>query len=217
MSGNRGVREIGQHTVLVFIIICCCCCCCCLHVLETISWFFFGCCRFLKRWSAFHKHMSWHCRQARWQKRWGSFVLRLRLAMQWGEKKVRILPPASKYAIVVSKANLPSNVHVICYKFCFSSVTRGQRVTDHILFGTPGTLLDWILRRRVFDSKKIKMFVLDDADVMMAVQGNQDQSMRILKSVNCCIAGADLGGGCRGCAPPPPLRWPAFFFVLKSV
>ena len=24
-------------------------------------------------------------------------------------------------------------------------------------------------------------------------------------------AGADLGGGCGGCAPPPPLRWPAVF------
>ena len=130
--------------------------------------------------------MSWHCRQARWQKRWESFVLRLRLAMQWGERKVRILPPASKYAIVVSKANLPSNVHVICYKFCFSSVTRGQRVTDHILFGTPGTLLDWILRHRVIDSKKIKMFVLDEADVMIALRGHQDQSIRIHKSVNYC-------------------------------
>ena len=26
-----------------------------------------------------------------------------------------------------------------------------------------------------------------------------------------CIAEADLGGGCRGCAPPPPGRWPAVF------
>ena len=25
------------------------------------------------------------------------------------------------------------------------------------------------------------------------------------------MAGADLGGGCRGCAPPSPPRWPAVF------
>ena len=25
------------------------------------------------------------------------------------------------------------------------------------------------------------------------------------------VSGADLGGGCRRCAPPPPLRWPAAF------
>ena len=57
-------------------------------------------------------------------------------------------------------------------------------MTDHILFGTPGTLLDWILRHRVIDTKKIKMFVLDEADVMIALQGHQDQSIRIHKSVN---------------------------------
>ena len=57
-------------------------------------------------------------------------------------------------------------------------------MTDHMLFGTPGTLLDWILRHRVIDSKKINMFVMDDADVMIAVQGNQDQCIRIHKSVN---------------------------------
>ena len=56
-------------------------------------------------------------------------------------------------------------------------------MTDHILFGTPGTLLDWILRHRVIDSKKIKMFVLDEADLMIALAGHQDQSIRICKSV----------------------------------
>ena len=69
---------------------------------------------------------------------------------------------------------------------CFPSVSRGQKVTDHILFVTPGTLLDWILRHRVIDPKKIKMCVLDAADVMIALQGLQDQSVRIYKSVNYC-------------------------------
>ena len=55
-------------------------------------------------------------------------------------------------------------------------------MTDHILFGTPGTLLDWVLRHRVIDPKKIKMFVLDEADVMIALHGHQDQSIRIQKS-----------------------------------
>ena len=57
-------------------------------------------------------------------------------------------------------------------------------MTDHILFGTPGTLLDWILRHRVIDSKKIRMFVLDEADAMISLQGHQDQFLRIHKSVN---------------------------------
>ena len=72
----------------------------------------------------------------------------------------------------------------LCCSFPFlllSTVSRGQKVTDHIIFATPGTLLDWILRNRVLDPKKIKMFVLDEADVMIALQGHQDQSIRIHK------------------------------------
>ena len=65
--------------------------------------------------------------------------------------------------------------------FFFLAVPRGKKVTDHIIFGTPGTLLDWILRHKVLDPKKIKMFVLDEADVMIALQGHQDQSIRIQK------------------------------------
>ena len=60
-------------------------------------------------------------------------------------------------------------------------MSKGQKVTDHIIFATPGTLLDWILHRKVLDPKKIKMFVLDDADVMIALQGHQDQAIRIYR------------------------------------
>ena len=45
----------------------------------------------------------------------------------------------------------------------------------------PGTLLDWILRNRALDPKKIKMLVLDEADVMIAQQRYQDQVIRIHK------------------------------------
>nr|XP_058952991.1 ATP-dependent RNA helicase DDX19A-like [Pocillopora verrucosa] len=44
------------------------------------------------------------------------------------------------------------------------AVPRGEKVTDHIIFGTPGTLLDWILKYKVLDPKNIKLCVLDQAD-----------------------------------------------------
>ncbi|XP_067051716.1 ATP-dependent RNA helicase DDX19A-like [Acropora muricata] len=62
-------------------------------------------------------------------------------------------------------------------------VSPGQKVTDHILFATPGTMLDWIFRHKAVDPRKIKMFVLDKADVMIAIQGHQDQSIRIHKKL----------------------------------
>ena len=117
----------------------------------------------------------------------GKFCPEVKIGYAMRGEKGKKLAPASKFATVVSKADLPSkSSNVIYYKFCLSSVSRGQKVTDHILFGTPGTLLDWILRHRVIDSKKIKMFVLDEADVMIAFEGHQDQSIRIHKSVNYC-------------------------------
>ena len=58
---------------------------------------------------------------------------------------------------------------------------RGQRISDHVIIGTAGTLLDWIMKSRVFDPKLINMFVLDEADVMIDQQGQQDQTIRIHK------------------------------------
>ncbi|XP_034086491.1 ATP-dependent RNA helicase DDX19A-like isoform X1 [Gymnodraco acuticeps] len=56
---------------------------------------------------------------------------------------------------------------------------RGVRLQQHVVIGTPGTLLDWCSKYRIIDPKLISMFVLDEADVMIATQGHRDQSIRI--------------------------------------
>lgn len=43
-------------------------------------------------------------------------------------------------------------------------------------------MLDWCSKFKFIDPKKIKVFVLDEADVMIATQGHQDQSIRIQRS-----------------------------------
>lgn len=60
-------------------------------------------------------------------------------------------------------------------------VERGSKLADHIIIGTPGKILDWSTKLRVFDIKKIVVFVLDEADVMIDQQGHQDQCIRIHK------------------------------------
>lgn len=60
-------------------------------------------------------------------------------------------------------------------------VARNQNITDHIIIGTPGKILDWTLKFKVLDMNKISVFVLDEADVMIATQGHQDQCIRIHK------------------------------------
>ena len=50
--------------------------------------------------------------------------------------------------------------------------------TAQVVIGTPGTVLDW-LQKRCFNPKMLKVFCLDEADVMIATQGHQEQSIRI--------------------------------------
>lgn len=53
---------------------------------------------------------------------------------------------------------------------------------EHILVGTPGTLLDLVKRRRV-NMSKVKVFVLDEADNMLDAQGLGAQCVRVKKSL----------------------------------
>ncbi|OWA52446.1 ATP-dependent RNA helicase DDX19B [Hypsibius exemplaris] len=63
-------------------------------------------------------------------------------------------------------------------------IERGAVVEDQIIVGTPGTVLDWLTKAKAFDARKVRMFVLDEADVMIAQQGHQDQSVRIYKMMD---------------------------------
>lgn len=65
--------------------------------------------------------------------------------------------------------------------FFYNLVASNADLNDHIIIGTPGKILDWGIKYKVFDLKKIKVFVLDEADVMIATQGHHDQCIRIHK------------------------------------
>lgn len=62
-------------------------------------------------------------------------------------------------------------------------ISQGTKLTEHIIIGTPGKIMDWGLKFRAFDLKKIRVFVLDEADVMIATQGHHDQCIRIHKQL----------------------------------
>ncbi|XP_048872979.1 ATP-dependent RNA helicase DDX19A [Brienomyrus brachyistius] len=64
-----------------------------------------------------------------------------------------------------------------------NKLDRGMKIQEHIVIGTPGTVLDWCIKLKFIEPKKIKVFVLDEADVMIATQGHQDQSIRIQRAL----------------------------------
>ncbi|XP_076840463.1 ATP-dependent RNA helicase DDX19A [Brachyhypopomus gauderio] len=72
----------------------------------------------------------------------------------------------------------------LAYAVRGNKMERGKRIQQQIVIGTPGTVLDWIFKLRLIDPKKILVFVLDEADVMIATQGHQDQSIRIQRILN---------------------------------
>ncbi|KAM7405207.1 hypothetical protein PAMP_012487 [Pampus punctatissimus] len=67
----------------------------------------------------------------------------------------------------------------LSYAIRGNKMERGIKLQDQIVIGTPGTVLDWCTKYKLIDPKKITMFVLDEADVMIATQGHRDQSIRI--------------------------------------
>ena len=66
----------------------------------------------------------------------------------------------------------------------YIAVNRGEHVEEQIVVGTPGTLLDWCLKFKAIDMRKIRVFVLDEADVMISQQGHQDQSIRLQRALD---------------------------------
>ncbi|XP_006860238.1 PREDICTED: ATP-dependent RNA helicase DDX19B isoform X2 [Chrysochloris asiatica] len=75
----------------------------------------------------------------------------------------------------------------LAYAVRGNKLERGHKIGEQIVIGTPGTVLDWCSKLKFIDPKKIKVFVLDEADVMIATQGHQDQSIRIQRMLprNC--------------------------------
>lgn len=67
----------------------------------------------------------------------------------------------------------------LSYAIRGNRMQRGVKVQEQIVIGTPGTVLDWCTKLKAIDPKKITMFVLDEADVMIGTQGHRDQSIRI--------------------------------------
>uniref|UniRef100_A0A8B9HCR2 RNA helicase n=1 Tax=Astyanax mexicanus TaxID=7994 RepID=A0A8B9HCR2_ASTMX len=67
----------------------------------------------------------------------------------------------------------------LAYAIRANKMLKGSKIQAQIVIGTPGTVLDWFNKLRLMDPKMIRVFVLDEADIMIATSGHQDQSLRI--------------------------------------
>jgi ATP-dependent RNA helicase DDX19/DBP5 len=67
-----------------------------------------------------------------------------------------------------------------------TTIEKGTPLNAHMVIGTPGKVVDW-LKRRIINSKTIKVFVLDEADNMVGEDGHRANSLLIKKTLtrNC--------------------------------
>lgn len=63
-----------------------------------------------------------------------------------------------------------------------TTIDKATGVNAHLVIGTPGKVVDW-LKRRIINSKTIKVFVLDEADNMVGEDGHRANSLLIKKTL----------------------------------
>lgn len=118
-----------------------------------------------------------------------AFVLAMLSRVDGSKNHTQVLCLAPTYELAIQIGNVAQQMAQFCPEIKIRYAVRGEEVprnttlTDQIVIGTPGKVMDWALKLRFFDMSKVKVFVLDEADVMIATQGHQDQSIRIHKKL----------------------------------
>ncbi|XP_015787451.1 DEAD-box helicase Dbp80 [Tetranychus urticae] len=107
--------------------------------------------------------------------------------------QVLILSPTYELALQTGQVAefMAKHKKTIKFKYVVRGVElhRDSQIQEHVILGTPGKVMDAALRYRCFDIRKIRVLVLDEADVMIDTQGHRNQSIRIKNALssNCQI------------------------------
>ncbi|XP_077286524.1 putative ATP-dependent RNA helicase Dbp80 [Arctopsyche grandis] len=118
-----------------------------------------------------------------------AFVLAMLSRIDTAKPYPQVLCMSPTYELAIQTGEVAAKMAKFCPEIKMKFAVRGEdlpkntKITDHIIIGTPGKMLDWGMKYRMFDMTKICVFVLDEADVMIARQGHQDQCIRIHKTL----------------------------------
>ncbi|KFO81840.1 ATP-dependent RNA helicase DDX25, partial [Cuculus canorus] len=118
-----------------------------------------------------------------------AFVLAMLSRVNAAEKYLQCLCLAPTYELALQIGQVVETIGKFCANIKVAYAVRGNQVPqgtaleEQIVIGTPGTMLDWCFKRGLVDMKKIKVFVLDEADIMIDMQGLSYQSIRIQRAL----------------------------------
>ena len=102
------------------------------------------------------------------------------------KSKALCLAPTMELAVQISDVVKAMSQFITNLKIALaikgSMLPRGIELKEQIVIGTPGTVMDWSSPKlSILNLKKIKVFVLDEADVMIDQQGHKEFCIRIVK------------------------------------
>ncbi|NWH78295.1 DDX25 helicase, partial [Piaya cayana] len=118
-----------------------------------------------------------------------AFVLAMLSRVNAAEKYPQCLCLAPTYELALQIGHVVETIGKFCTGIQVAYAVQGNKVPqrvaleEQIVIGTPGTVLDWCFKRRLIDARRIKVFVLDEADIMICVQGFYCQSIRVQKAL----------------------------------
>uniref|UniRef100_A0A8D2IH58 RNA helicase n=1 Tax=Varanus komodoensis TaxID=61221 RepID=A0A8D2IH58_VARKO len=119
-----------------------------------------------------------------------AFVLAMLSRVNPNDKFPQCLCLAPTFELAVQTGRVVEKMGKFCVNIRVSYAVQGNRIPrgtvkeEQIVIGTPGTMLDWCFKLKFVDVKKIKVFVLDEADVMIDKQNFLDQSVRIQRALS---------------------------------
>ncbi|XP_048822920.1 ATP-dependent RNA helicase DDX25-like isoform X3 [Lagopus muta] len=122
-----------------------------------------------------------------------AFVLAMLSRVRGTERYPQCLCLAPTYELALQIGHVAEKMGRFCNDIRVTYAVQGNRVSpgtvleEQIVIGTPGTMLDWCFKRRLLNMRRICMFVLDEADIMIDTQGFSSQSIRIQRALpkNC--------------------------------
>ncbi|OXB69786.1 UNVERIFIED_CONTAM: hypothetical protein H355_012508, partial [Colinus virginianus] len=118
-----------------------------------------------------------------------AFVLAMLSRVKGAESFPQCLCLAPTYELALQIGHVVEKMGQFCSDIKVTYAVQGNRVSpgtvleEQVVIGTPGTMLDWCFKRRLFNMKRICMFVLDEADIMIDTQGFSSQSIRIQRAL----------------------------------
>ncbi|XP_064029268.1 ATP-dependent RNA helicase DDX25 isoform X2 [Pogoniulus pusillus] len=118
-----------------------------------------------------------------------AFALAMLSRVNATEKHPQCLCLAPTYELALQIGQVIEKIGLFCTDIRVTYAIRGNRVRqgrvskEQIVVGTPGTVLDWCFKLKVVDLSQIRLFVLDEADIMIDTQNLSQQSIRVQRAL----------------------------------